>query len=126
MVLADIDQVNADWSDRFSKFKSKRKHFAFNEWASEVSEVATKGVLKKVFLEISQNSQENTCVRDSFLIKFIKNFKKKESLAQVFSCEICEVSKNIFFYRTPLVAASVIDINGFLFTFRTRIMTKKS
>ena len=26
--------------------------------------------VKKVFLEISQNSQENTCVRDSFLIKF--------------------------------------------------------
>ena len=25
--------------------------------------------LKKVFLEISQNSQENTCARDSFLIK---------------------------------------------------------
>ena len=24
---------------------------------------------KKVFLEISQNSQENTCARDSFLIK---------------------------------------------------------
>ena len=91
-----------------------------------MSEAATKGVLKKVFVEISQNSQENTCVRDSFLIKFIKNFIKKESLAQVFSCEICEVSKNIFFYRTPLVAASVIDINGFLFTFRTRIMTKKS
>ena len=27
------------------------------------------GAVKKVFLEISQNSQENTCVRDSFLIK---------------------------------------------------------
>ena len=26
-------------------------------------------VLKKVFLEISQNSQENTCARVSFLIK---------------------------------------------------------
>ena len=25
--------------------------------------------IKKVFLEVSQNSQENTCVRDSFLIK---------------------------------------------------------
>ena len=25
--------------------------------------------IKKVFLEISQNSQENTCARDSFLIK---------------------------------------------------------
>ena len=34
------------------------------------------------------------------------NFIKKESLAQVFSCEFCEISKNIFFYRTPLVAAS--------------------
>ena len=35
-----------------------------------LSEAATGGVLwKKVFLEISQNSQENTCVRVSFLIK---------------------------------------------------------
>ena len=33
-------------------------------------EAATGGVLlKKVFLEISQNSQENNCARDSFLIK---------------------------------------------------------
>ena len=32
-------------------------------------EAATRGVLyKKVFLEISQNSRENTCARDSFLI----------------------------------------------------------
>ena len=50
---------------------------------------------KKVFLEISKNSQENTCTRD-----FIKN----ASLAQVFSCEF---SKNTYFYRTPPVAASV-------------------
>ena len=33
------------------------------------------------------------------------NFTKKETLAQVFSCEFCEISKNTFFYRTPLVAA---------------------
>ena len=34
------------------------------------SEAANRGVLwKKVFLEISQNSQENTCARVSFLIK---------------------------------------------------------
>ena len=33
-------------------------------------EAATRGVLwKNVFLEISQNSQENTCARVSFLIK---------------------------------------------------------
>ena len=52
--------------------------------------------VKKVFLEISQNSQENAC-----------NFIKKEALTQVFSCEFCEISKNTFSYRTPLVAASV-------------------
>ena len=35
----------------------------------KVAEAATRGVLKKVFLEISQNSQENTCARVPFLIK---------------------------------------------------------
>ena len=31
------------------------------------------------------------------------DFIKKESLAQVLSCELCEISKNIFSYRTPLL-----------------------
>ena len=30
----------------------------------------------------------------------------KKTLAQVFSCEFCEISKNTFFYRTALVVAS--------------------
>ena len=30
------------------------------------------------------------------------SFIKKETPAQVFSCELCKISKNIFFYRTPL------------------------
>ena len=34
------------------------------------------------------------------------NFIKEETLAQVFSCEFCEVSKNTFFHITPLVAVS--------------------
>ena len=34
------------------------------------------------------------------------NFIKKEILAQVLSCESCEISKNTFWYRTPLMAAS--------------------
>ena len=34
------------------------------------------------------------------------NFIKKETLAQVFSGEFCEISNDIFSYRTPLVAAS--------------------
>ena len=36
----------------------------------QYSEAVTRGVLwKNVFLEISQNSQENTCARVSFLIE---------------------------------------------------------
>ena len=34
------------------------------------------------------------------------NFIRKETLTQVFSCGFCEISKNTFFYRTPLVAVS--------------------
>ena len=34
------------------------------------------------------------------------NFIKKETLAQVFSCEFFEISKNTFSYRIPPVAAS--------------------
>ena len=48
--------------------------------------------VKKVFLEISLDSQENSCARVLFL----------ETLAQVFSCEFCEISKNNLSYRTPL------------------------
>ena len=38
-------------------------------------------------------------------------FIKKETLAQVFSCEFYEIYKNTFYYGTPLVAASGILIN---------------
>ena len=47
--------------------------------------------VKKVFFKISQNSQENTCVRAYF------NFIKKETMAHVFSCEFYRILKNIFF-----------------------------
>ena len=55
--------------------------------------------VKKVFSEISPNSQENTCARVSFLIKLQAkacNFIKMETPAQVFSCEFCDISKNTF------------------------------
>ena len=45
--------------------------------------------VKKVFLEISQNSQEKAYAKIYFLIKLQAeacNFIKKETLAQVFSC----------------------------------------
>ena len=42
------------------------------------TETATRGVLcKKAFLKISLNSQENTCARVSFLIKFLALLKRR-------------------------------------------------
>ena len=73
--------------------------------------VARRCSVKKVFSEISKNSQENTCARVSFLIKLQAeacNFIKRETLGQVFSCEFCKISKNTFPYRTPSVSVSFV------------------
>ena len=58
---------------------------------------------KKLFLKMSQDSQENICAKVSFLIKL-------QTLAQLFSCEFCEIFKNGIVYRTPLVSASKISV----------------
>ena len=59
-----------------------------------------------MFLEISQNSQENTCAMAAFLIKLQASGLRpkallKKTLAQVFSCDFREISKNTFSYKTP-------------------------
>ena len=67
-----------------------------------LSEAAIGAVLlEKVFLEISQNSQESAYVRVSLL--------KKETLAEVFSSEFCEISKNTFFTEHIWVTASYLS-----------------
>ena len=58
--------------------------------------VARRRSVKTVFLEISQNSQENTCARDS---------------GTGVSCEFSEIYKNTFSYRTPPVAAPVKNLH---------------
>ena len=69
-------------------------------------EAATGGVLyKKVFLQISQNFQENTCASVSFFKK--KDFIKKETLVQVFSWEFCKICNNVFFTEHLWATASV-------------------
>ena len=55
-----------------------------------------------MLLEISQHSQENTCAKPPEACNYIK----KETLAQVFSCEFCEISMNTIFDRTPKMSAS--------------------
>ena len=65
--------------------------------------------VKKMYVEISQNSQKNTCAR---VWAEAYNFIKKEALTQVFSCEFCGTSKNTFLYKTLLMAASVFRNSG--------------
>ena len=71
--------------------------------------------MKKVLLEISQNSQENTCTSVSFLIKLQAISLRpptllKKRLWQVFSCEFCEISKNIFSTEHLWTTASVVTL----------------
>ena len=58
-----------------------------------------------MFLEISQNSQENICARASLLIK-LQSWGQQLWLSYRYFPVIWEISKNTFSYRKPLVAAS--------------------
>ena len=72
------------------------------------TEAATRGVLCKK-LEISQNSQKNTCARVSFFIKLqvsgLQLYLKKDSDTG-FSREFFKISKDTFFTEYILVTAS--------------------
>ena len=61
--------------------------------------------MQKVFLEILQNLQENTCARVSFLKKLLK---KRLLWHRCFPANFVKFLKNTFLHRTSLVAASVI------------------
>ena len=81
------------------------------------TDAATGGVLYRqeiMFSEILQNSQGSTYARVSFLIKLKAdpcNFIRKETLAQVFSSEFCEITKNTFF--TEHVWATLTNSRNF-------------
>ena len=65
-----------------------------------MSEAVTRSCsVKKKFLKFSQNSQENSCARASFLMKLqtSDNFIQKGALAHLLSYEFCEIFMNTFF-----------------------------
>ena len=91
-----------------TKNSNSHMKLLFSFFVINAEAVAKTCSVKKVFLEISQKWQENTCVRVSILIKLqAYNFIQIETLAQGFSCDSCEISKNTFSYRAPPVAASL-------------------
>ena len=61
--------------------------------------VAQRCSVKKVFLEISQNSQERTCARVSFLIN---------NIHRGFSVNFVKFLRTPFYIKTPQVTASVL------------------
>ena len=68
--------------------------------------------MKKSVLENSQNSQEKTCLYQSHFLNKVEglqvcNFIKKETLAQVLSCEFFEIFKNTFFTEHLWTTASM-------------------
>ena len=64
----------------------------------ENTETATRGVLcKKVFLEVSKNSQENTCARASFNKNYLKTLLKKRLWHRCFPVNFVK------FLRTPFL-----------------------
>ena len=68
--------------------------------------------LKIGVIKFFQSSQENSCARISFLIKFIK----KVALTQVFSCEFCKIFMNTNFTEHLRTTASV---NALIFLWET-------
>ena len=78
------------------------------------------------FRELSVNFEVQRVFRRSHRRCSIKkgacNFIKKETLAEVFSCEFCEFCKNTFSDRTPPGAASRINV----FTSANEILQIKS
>ena len=77
----------------------------------ESPEAVTGGVLlEKVFLGILQNSQEKYLCHSLFFTKAC-NFMKKETLAQAFSCEFCDICNNIFFTEDLRATVSNMVLN---------------
>ena len=83
-----------EWVKQKTLFLSLITWFWFWFWLTSEA-VARRCSRKKVFLEISQNSQENSCASVSFLIK-LQALGLGDSGIGVFLW-FCEISKNTFF-----------------------------
>ena len=124
--------LNSDLSRPFTRFEvivgggrsMSMKYLNMIKYFSDLSQTpricqktaeAFTGDVKKVFLEIPQNSQKNPCSEVSFLIKLQQealNFLKK-TLTLVFSCEFCKFFKNTFYIEHLLTFSSATrDLEG--------------
>ena len=93
-------------SENTKKAKEKQLSETANPVKQHLEAVTRSCSAKKVSYKF-RKIQRKAPVPESFFFRpEASNFIKKESLAQVFSCEFCEFCKNIFLYETPPVVAS--------------------
>ena len=81
-----------------------QKKNALDNILENLSENTWEGVLEKHPWNISRLVHRKISVPESLFL--IKLQASGLLMTQVFPCEFCEIFKNIFFYETPLVAAS--------------------
>ena len=93
--------INICWNDADSRYPFREA-------------VVQRCSVKEVFLEISQNSQENTCARASFLIKLkawgLQLYYKRDPGTGVFLQILQNFTEYLFTKSTPLVAASAFTL----------------
>ena len=80
----------------------RRQCYCDNYFLDKLSRSSRPDVLckKKVFLEISQNSQESTCARDSFLIKLQATLLKKSLWHRSFPVNFAKFLRTAFLQNT--------------------------
>ena len=94
LLLQLISKINVVIHDQNNEFHSRSKIYIYQSG-------------------FRTNHSNNLCL-SSVTDKNVKGYDKdlekqsyrEETLAQVFSCKFCEISKNTFFHKTHLVAAS--------------------
>ena len=82
-------------------------------WFYFASGLTSVVLYKKTILKNLLNSQEKTCTGVSFLIKLQPEASKKETSTQAFSCEFCEIFKNISFKENLQTTASLLRVCSF-------------
>ena len=83
--------------------------YNYYEIVGQIDESVKYSMGFKVFFTLQKQSSEVFC-KIGISKKGISescNLIKKETLPQVFSCEFCEIFKNTFYHRKPLIVASV-------------------
>ena len=103
-------RVTSSFLSRLRKWNQLNQFRWTSTKVTPIKKQSLECVLSKSFSQKFHKNHRKTPVPESLFLKSCRseacNFIKKETLAQVFSCEFYEISKNTYLHRTLLVAAS--------------------